>query len=120
METLEENLENQKISTHEIDKLERKIYESRKRERLVNISRYITNTTKFLTEKISNYLTNFYPTSQKIFSSIILGPTTSLIVKEFLNKYDIKPQTSYLISLGIITTILSYSLQSLYQKPENQ
>lgn len=104
--------------------LEKKLYESKKEEILVNISRYIINKSKSIRGEISNYLliyfTNFYPTSQKILSSIILGPTISLLMNEFLKEYDIIPQTSYLISIGAITTALSYSLQSIYQKPKNQ
>ncbi len=104
--------------------LEKKLRESNEKERSVSISKYVADTSKSLTEKISNYLLiylkNFYPTSQKILSSIILGPTISLLMNEFLKQYDTIPQTSHLISLGTITTTLSYSLQSIYQKQKNQ
>ncbi len=143
METLEENLEEQKkISPYRIGKLKRKevkmlaeelraissglegrVYEPSKREKLVNISKYINDTTKFLTEKISEYvidnLKNFCPTSQKILSSIILGPTISLFMNEFLKQYKINSSTEHLIYIGTITSVLSYCLQSLYQKQDN-
>ncbi len=97
--------------------LEGKIYGEGLKDKLEDILKSIIKKTEpLITKTIDCFAEHFYPTSAKIWSSVLAGSAASAFLKQYGDFHKITDNWNYILYAGFSVSTIAYLVQSLYQK----